>query len=49
LSHKEQSEFEELESLLGQFEDAVLHDQIINFTEEEFEDIIHFYLLLVMK
>lgn len=44
MSHKEQSEFEELESLLGQFEDAVLHDQIINFTEEEFEDIIHFYL-----
>lgn len=44
MSKKEQAEFEELKELLEQFEQANSNNETINFTEEEFEDIIHYYL-----
>lgn len=44
MNQKEQAEFEELKELLHQFEEANLNQETINFNEEEFEDIIHYYL-----
>ena len=44
MGRKEQAEFEELKELLAQFEQANSNKEIINFTEEEFEEIIHYYL-----
>lgn len=44
MDKKEKIEFEEFEDLLKQFEKANANSELINFTEEEFEDIIYYYL-----
>lgn len=44
MNQKEQAEFEELKELINQFEDAISKQETINLSEEEFEDIIHYYL-----
>jgi tetratricopeptide (TPR) repeat protein len=44
MNQKDQAEFEELKEMLKQFESANSNQETINFNEEEFENIIHFYL-----
>lgn len=44
MSQKEQAEFEELKELLEQFQEALARQEIIHFSEDEFEEIIYYYL-----
>lgn len=44
MNSKEQAEFEELEELLRLYEEAIAKQEIIQLSEEEFEEIIHHYL-----